>query len=86
MTTLATGLLQQQFVVGGAGLVLFVEDWTRLIAYGAEGRKWQSERLADDDLRILDVDGDLIRCVGYFGSGGDRRFAVDLWTGLQRSG
>ncbi|MDX6439152.1 MAG: hypothetical protein QOF45_1735 [Gaiellaceae bacterium] len=72
-------MLQQQYVVAEAGIVLFA-DWTNLHAYDRSGLLWRSARLALDDLAIEGVEDDVIACSGFFGGRGER-FTVDLRTG-----
>ena len=67
------------FVAAGRGVVLFA-DYTNLSAYGTDGLIWGSRRLALDDLRVEDVEGDALRVAGFFGESLER-FTVDLSTG-----
>jgi len=62
-------------------LVVFA-SFDRLIAYGNNKIVWKSPHLCGDDLRILNIDGDSMKCVGYEPSDGcDSRFTVDLHSG-----
>jgi hypothetical protein len=74
-------VLQQQYVVAEAGVVLFA-DWTNLLAYDRSGLRWQSPRLADDEVQVDGVEGDVIGCSGFFGANGKQNFTVDLRSGL----
>jgi hypothetical protein len=72
--------------VRAAGLIIFA-DFTKLIAYGYEGFKWQTEQLSWDDLRITEVTDTYIS--GEFWdirSESIASFAVDLATGSHRGG
>jgi hypothetical protein len=73
-------------VVTEHGIVVFV-DLTRLTAYGAAGVRWESDRVAWDDPKIVDVTRDLI--IGEYSDyahGGISRFTVELATGKTSGG
>ncbi|NBD12867.1 hypothetical protein [Corallococcus silvisoli] len=69
-----------------AGVVVFA-NLTEMVAYGAEGMRWRTKRLAWDGLKILEVTEHSIR-----GEYWDLReeatqpFEVDLATGAQKGG
>jgi hypothetical protein len=69
----------ETFAVPDQGLVLFA-DFTNLIAYGRDGVRWRSRRLALDEVRVDGVEDDTLHVSGFFG-GGHERFVVDLATG-----
>lgn len=61
------------------GIIVFA-DWTDLVAYGADGMKWRTNRLACDGLTITEVTENHIK--GTFSKGGEAGcFAVNLKTG-----
>jgi len=66
------------------GIIVFA-DFTRLVAYGPNGIKWATERLAFDSLRIVEVTGSSIRGE-YTICGETRQFSVDLKTGTHQGG
>lgn len=65
------------------GLLLFVSHHT-ILAWGAEGYAWESEKLSDEGVRITDIAGGILH-----GSGWDMKtdratpFALDLLTGVR---
>lgn len=72
--------------IPAAGLVVFANH-TELVAYGAEGIRWRTKRLAWDGLKLIEVTNDKI--VGeYWDIRCDetRTFAVDVATGAQHGG
>ena len=42
--------------------VLIFKDYTRLVAYGSEGVRWRTERLAYDDFDVVDVTDLYLHC------------------------
>lgn len=84
VTVVGSGPLQQCYVHDDPRVVLFVEGWTGICAYGAEGLLWRSDRLASDDVAIVGVAEGAISCTGFFGGRRDAPFEVDLATGEQR--
>jgi hypothetical protein len=72
--------------IPGAGLVVFAND-TDLLAYGEEGVRWRTKRLAWDGLKILAV-GDRTLVGEYWDIREEamQRFEVDLATGAARGG
>lgn len=72
--------------IPGAGLVVFA-NYTELLAYGKEGAKWRTKRLAWDGLKIVAVDDQTL--VGEYWDIREeamQRFEVDLATGVARGG
>jgi hypothetical protein len=73
-------------VVPAAGLVVFA-NFTEMMAYGAQGVRWRTKRLAWDNLKVVKVSETAI--IGeYWDIREDAmaRFEVDLETGAQRGG
>jgi hypothetical protein len=72
--------------IPAAGLVVFA-DYTEMLAYGEDGPKWRTKRLAWDGLKILAV-GDRTLMGEYLDIRQDamQRFEVDLATGTARGG
>ena len=72
--------------VSSHGILVFA-GFTDLIAYDRSGVKWRTERLSFDDLRITEINDEVIK-----GEFSDPRsdmissFAVDLATGKQQGG
>jgi len=67
--------------------LLVVSDWIAAAAIGAGGLRWQTERLAIDDLTILSVGPSGIVCeCDNPGVGGVRRIVLDPKDGRQISG
>jgi hypothetical protein len=63
------------------GLLLFVGHRS-ILAWGREGRVWESERLSDEGVTIDSVDGGVLRGRGWeMMSDAERPFALDLNTG-----
>lgn len=74
-------------VLADQNMVLFA-DFTRIVAYGVNGRIWRSERLCWDDLRILSIDGGRVNGSGFdptSSANPERRWELDLLTGSNRS-
>lgn len=65
--------------------IVVFSDWTDLIAYGATGMKWQTDRLAWDSLKITDVSDTHITGT-FFNLGETKDFVVDLQTGEHEGG
>ncbi len=64
------------------GLLLFVGHRS-ILAWGREGRAWESEKLSDEGVTIDSVDGGVLRGRGWeMMSDAERPFALDLNTGL----
>jgi hypothetical protein len=60
-------------------------DFTRLVAYGPEGKKWKSDRLGWDGVRITDVTDKVIKGETTDPMNGDKvvSFVIDLFTGMR---
>lgn len=72
--------LRHYLVAAHLELIVFA-GWTDLVAYGAEGLRWRSGELCEDDLYAVGFDGDTLRCTGFFAGSTDVPFAIDLRTG-----
>jgi hypothetical protein len=63
------------------GLLLFVGHRS-IMAWGGEGKAWESEKLSDEGVTILAVDSGTLRGAGWeMKSDRERLFALDLLTG-----
>ncbi|XXF77087.1 hypothetical protein P2318_29140 [Myxococcaceae bacterium GXIMD 01537] len=72
--------------VPSAGVVVFT-NFTEMVAYGAEGIRWRTKRLAWDGLRVVEVtDRSIIGEYWDLREETTQRFEVDLATGAQRGG
>lgn len=71
-------------VVPDHRLVVFCDE-LGAIAYGADGVRWRTDRLVNDDLRIVRAAGDELELAGTT-SGRRVELAVDLATGAQVRG
>jgi hypothetical protein len=68
-----------------AGLLLFVGHRS-IVAWGREGRAWESEKLSDEGVTIDGVDRDVLRGHGWeIMSDTETPFALDMKTGGARS-
>lgn len=66
----------------GRGLLLFVGHRS-ILAWGAAGRAWESEKLSDEGVTITAVDDDVVRGMGWeMRSDRETAFALDIRTGL----
>lgn len=69
--------------VVGQGLLLFISHY-EILAWGADGLAWESEKLSDEGVRITDIAGGILHGMGW-----DRKsdretpFALDLLTGVR---
>ncbi len=63
--------------------LLVFSDFTKLVAFGTEGVKWISPRLAIDELKILEVENDCLRVSAWRGGQKAEIDQVDLSTGEQ---
>jgi hypothetical protein len=64
-----------------AGLLLFAGHRT-VVAWGRAGLRWESERLSDEGLTEVRVEGGLLRGMGWeMAADREREFAVDLESG-----
>jgi hypothetical protein len=67
----------------GAGLLLFVGHRS-VLAWGASGRAWESEKLSDEGVTITAVEDAVLRGVGWqMMADKEFAFAIDLHTGLR---
>ena len=67
-------------------LVVFA-DFTDLVAYGADGIAWETERLGADDVKITDVSADEIHGTWWNpATQSTASFIVDLKTGVLKGG
>ncbi len=68
-----------------AGLLLFVSHRT-ILAWGANGQAWESERLSDEGVTISAVEGGVLRGVGWeMRTDTETPFTLDLWSGVRRA-
>ena len=72
-TTQAMPILAWQMII--------LVDFTDLVAIGGKGILWRSERLVTDELRLVGVEGGVIKATGWSGGQGDVAFDVDPATG-----
>jgi protein-tyrosine phosphatase len=64
-------------------LLLFVGHHA-ILAWGREGRAWESEKLSDEGVTINSIEGNILRGMGWeMMSDKERPFALDLRTGQQ---
>jgi hypothetical protein len=67
--------------VPDAALLLFVGHHS-ILAWGAEGEAWQSEKLSDEGVTITSMEGGILRGLGWnLRSDKETPFALDLKTG-----
>jgi hypothetical protein len=65
------------------GLLLFVCH-RNLVAWGAEGMAWESEKLSDEGLTVESIEGGILHGRGWtLKTDKDTPFALDLGTGLR---
>ncbi len=63
------------------GLLLFVGHHS-ILAWGRDGQAWESEKLSDEGVTIAEVDGGVLRGMGWeMQSDRERPFALDLRSG-----
>ena len=55
----------RQSVVVSDPELLVLSSFTRIAAYDRDGRKWTTEHLCSDDLKIVGVNGMWIECLGW---------------------
>lgn len=77
--------VEQVFPAVDPPLLLLVRG-IDIVALGADGVAWRSPRLAVDDLRVLSVDPDSIRCTGDLLSEERASLIIDPTTGQVASG
>ena len=69
--------------VAAQGLLLFVGHYS-ILAWGAEGMAWESEKLSDEGVTITGVEGNVLRGVGWeMRTDKETGFRLDLRTGLR---
>ena len=62
--------------------IIVFADFTRLVAYGKNGMKWETKRLAWDDLKIIEITDTQIKGEHWsYASNQTENFVVDLETG-----
>jgi hypothetical protein len=65
------------------GLLLFVGHHS-ILAWGAEGKAWESAKLSDEGVTISSVEGVVLRGLGWeMTSDKEAPFAVDLKNGIR---
>ena len=65
------------------GLLLFVGH-RGILAWSAEGLRWESEKLSDEGVTVTSLEGGLVRGLGWeLMSDRESAFALDLRTGLR---
>lgn len=65
-----------------AGLLLFVGHRS-ILAWSARGQAWDSEKLSDEGVTILGIDGGVLRGMGWeLMSDQEKPFSLDLQSGL----
>jgi len=65
----------------GQGLLLFVGHLS-ILAFGRDGEAWESEKLSDEGVTIVAIDGAVLRGTGWdMRTNRERPFAIDLRTG-----
>jgi hypothetical protein len=75
----------QLIPVPAENLLLFVGHHS-ILAWGADGHAWQSEKLSDEGLTLEDIDGPILHGLGWhLMSDKETPFALDLKTGLRKS-
>lgn len=64
-----------------AGMLLFVGHRS-ILAWGAQGQAWETEKLSDEGVTITNIEGDVLRGLGWeMMSDKETTFQVDLRTG-----
>jgi hypothetical protein len=75
----------QLIPVPAENLLLFVGHHS-VLAWGANGQAWQSEKLTDEGVTLEDIDGPILRGLGWnLMTDKETPFALDLKTGLRRA-
>lgn len=76
--------IRQVQIIEVPNLLVFADD-TRLAAYDADGLKWRTDRLALDELFIVDRTNAFLTCEGLDDvANATIRFKVDLSSGLRQ--
>jgi hypothetical protein len=69
--------------VPAQNLLLFVGHHS-ILAWGANGQSWQSEKLTDEGITLEDIDGPILHGLGWdLTTDKETPFALDLKTGLR---
>ena len=64
-----------------SGLLLLVGHYS-ILAWGAKGRAWESEKLSDEGITLTAIDDNHLRGMGWeMMSDRETQFAIDLRTG-----
>lgn len=75
----------QVLTATAAGLLLFVGHRS-ILAWGANGQAWESEKLSDEGITQVALDGEYLRGLGWqMMTDKERPFALDLRTGILSS-
>ncbi len=65
------------------GLLLFISHHA-ILAWGADGQAWESEKLSDEGIKITDIAGGILYGMGWdMKSDRETPFALDLMTGVR---
>jgi hypothetical protein len=73
--------VRQSLAISDPGL-LVLGSFTQITAYDLDGRKWTTERLCSDELKIVGVNGGWIECLGWDApSGRDVSLRVEVSSG-----
>jgi hypothetical protein len=65
------------------GLLLFIGHHS-ILAWGANGQAWQSEKLSSEGITLEDVDGPILHGLGWdLMTDKETPFALDLRSGLR---
>lgn len=63
-------------------LLLFVGNRS-ILAWGCDGQAWESEKLSDEGVTILSIDGEVLHGIGWqMRNDKETQFALDLRTGI----
>ena len=67
------------------GLLLFVGHHS-ILAWGRDGKAWESEKLSDEGVAITSIDGGVLRGTGWdMKTDRERSFSLDVRTGMRRT-
>ena len=65
--------------------LLLLNCFTRIVAYGNEGKRWMTDSLCSDELKVVAVKGDMVECTGWDAATGDEiLLRLDLASGKWR--
>jgi hypothetical protein len=77
-------LIRQVKIIQEFNLLVFV-DYTNLVAYDFNGLKWRSDRLALDELIVIDQDNSELICEGLDNTASSTmRFKVNISSGYKK--